>query len=170
MTDYQLCWPEEASAGEGMLLLVAVERGAGHSGGAIPCRVVGQLTPGSPFVTREPQLPAARVTGLLAAIGVPANLRGSAYLRSALLLALERPEMLRGLNRRLYPAVAQEHGASAPAVERAIRHAIAAAWARGGAERCRMLLGRACSCVGDCPSNGELLTMLCDHLRYGAGG
>lgn len=169
MTDYQLCWPEGESAGTGLLLLVAVEPRAGQEGGAIPCRVVGQLTPGSPFAPREPEPPAARITSLLTAIGIPTNLRGYGYLRSALLLALKRPEVLRGLNRRLYPAVAQEHGASAPAVERAIRHAIAVAWARGGAERCHQLMGRAYSCVGDHPSNGEMLTMLADHLSLHAG-
>ena len=99
--------------------------------------------------------------------GVPTNLRGYGYLRSALMLALERPETLRGLGRRLYPAVAREHGASVPAVERAIRHAIAVTWLRGGGERCRRLVGRECSCVGDHPSNGELLTLLAEWLARG---
>lgn len=170
MDAYQLCWPEGEPEllRRGMLLLVAVEPREGGDGRTIPCRVVGSLTPGSPF--RPPQArqdPEARVTALLSAIGVPTNLRGYGYLRSALLLALSQPEMLRGLHRRLYPAVAQEHGATAPSVERAIRHAIASAWARGGGERCRQLMGRECSCVGDHPSNGELLTLLADRLLLG---
>ena len=167
-TDYRLCWPEKDSrwAQEGMLLLVAVAPGA--AGDALPCRVVGQLTTGSPFTPRDRDETAAeRAAALLAAIGVPANLRGCGYLRSALTLVLEQPQVLRGLNRRLYPAVAREHGASAPAVERAIRHAIAVTWARGGGERCRQLMGRACSCVGDHPSNGELLTLLGEWLARG---
>lgn len=169
MESYQLCWPEGETARAGMLLLVAVDRPVREADGAIPCRVVGRLEPGSPFAPREPEQPVVRVTSLLTEIGVPANLRGFGYLRSALLLAMKQPEALRGLNRRLYPAVAREHGASVPAVERAIRHAITVAWTRGGGERCRALMGRACSCVGDHPSNGELLTMLADRLILDAG-
>lgn len=167
-TEYRLCWPEKDSgwAQEGMMLLVAVTPGG--SGDAMPCRVVGRLDPGSPFAPRDrAETPAERATALLAAIGVPANLRGCGYLRSALTLAHEDPRMLRGLNRRLYPAIAREHGASAAAVERAIRHAVAVAWARGGGDRCRALMGRACSCVGDRPSNGELLTLLAEWLARG---
>lgn len=165
-TEYRLCWPEKDSqwAQEGMLLLVAVAPGA--AGDALPCRVVGQLKAGSPFAPRE-ESATERAAALLAAIGVPANLRGCAYLRSALTMAQEQPQVLRGLNRRLYPAIAREHDASAPAVERAIRHAIAVTWARGGGDRCRALMGRACSCVGDHPSNGELLTLLAEHLARG---
>lgn len=167
-TEYRLCWPEKDSLWEreGMLLLVAVAPGA--TGDALPCRVVGRLDPGSPFAPRErAEAPAERAAALLAAIGVPANLRGCGYMRSALTLASEDPRVLRSLNRRLYPAIAQEHRASAPAVERAIRHAIAVTWARGGGERCRTIMGRACSCVGDHPSNGELLTLLAEWLARG---
>lgn len=167
MEAYRLCWPESETGWppRGLLLLVAVEPGENGDGRTIPCRVVGSLTPGSPFQMPENrQDPESRVTALLNAIGVPTNLRGYAYLRSALLLALSQPELLRGLNRRLYPAVAGEHGATAASVERAIRHAVASAWARGGGERCRQLMGRECSCVGDHPSNGELLTLLADRL------
>lgn len=170
MTDYRLCWPEQGSqwAQEGMLLVVAVAPGA--AGDALPCRVVGQIRTGSPFAPRERETPAERAAALLAAIGVPVNLRGSGYLRTALTLCMAQPRMLLGLNRHLYPAVAREHDASAAAVERAIRHAIAVTWARGGGERCRQLMGRACSCVGEHPSNGELLTLLSQWLSRGGEG
>lgn len=161
MDRFELCWP---GTGEGMLLLVAVEGPGELREGAVACRVVGSLTPGSPFALPAVQPREEQVTRMLRSLGVPTNLRGYAYLKSALTLALMQPEMLRGLGRRLYPAVAREHGASAASVERAIRHAIAATWMRGGGERCRMMMGRECSCVGDHPSNGEFLAMLADAL------
>ncbi len=167
MDAFELRWPEGEAMQPGMLLLVAVEAPVDAAARGVPCRVVGSLTPGSPFHPPAPREPAGRVTQVLASLGVPTNLRGYGYLRSALMLALERPETLRGLGRRLYPAVAREHGASVPAVERAIRHAIAVTWLRGGGERCRRLVGRECSCVGDHPSNGELLTMLADAMAGG---
>lgn len=161
----QLCWPE---TGGGLLLLVAVEGPMDGTARAVPCRVVGRFDPGSPYAPPEEDAQ-EQATRLLMAIGVPTNLRGYQYLRSALLLAQEQPETLRGLNRLLYPAIAREHGATAQAIERAIRHAIAVTWARGGGERCRQLLGRAFSCVGDRPSNGELLTLLADRLAASRG-
>ncbi|MBQ2953785.1 MAG: sporulation initiation factor Spo0A C-terminal domain-containing protein [Clostridia bacterium] len=161
MDMFRLCWPE---GGSGMLLLVAVDAHSERMEGAVPCRVVGRVTAGSPFAQAEEQSPPARVASLLTAVGVPTNLRGYGYLRTALTLALEQPEVLRGLGRRLYPAIAREHGASASAVERGIRHAVAVTWERGGGERCRQLMGRAFSCVADCPSNGEFLTLLAQWL------
>ena len=163
MDAYRLCFPDGVEAQGGLLLLVAVDVGGGRMEEGVPCRVVGRLTPGSPF----PAVPAVREetpAELLSAVGVPLQLRGYVYLRTALGLIRREPELLRGLNRRLYPAVARAHGATAPAVERAIRHAIAVTWQRDGGERCRMLLGRMCSSVGNAPSNGEFLTMLAQRL------
>lgn len=162
MDAYRLCFPEGMDAHRGVLLLVAVDGDLTRAEGGIPCRVVGSLTPGSPFAPPEP--PEESPAELLSAAGVPLQLRGYAYLRTALRLIRREPGLLRGLNRRLYPAVAREHEASAPAVERAIRHAIAVTWQRDGGERCRRLLGRMCSSVGDAPSNGEFLTMLAQRL------
>lgn len=174
MNGFQLVWPEDRAAWEqGMLLLVAVEPGAAplRPGQTTPCRVVGTLAPGMP------QYPAARGSGatarpdgeqraarLLAAIGVPANLLGCRYLRTALRLLDENPQMRRGLMRTLYPQVALIHEATPKGVERAIRHAITQTWARGGEERCRQLLGRMSSCVGDRPTNSEFITLLSDRM------
>lgn len=171
MEQYQLCWPEEQSmlAQHGMLLLVAVEPSEDGDGRVMPCRVVGRLAPGGlPFPVQKAAKPTAplaeRVSRLLIALGVPTNLLGYAYLRTAVLLTISHPEMLRGMNRQLYPQVAAEHGVTARSVERAIRHAIGQTWARGGGEACRRLLGRQASCVGDRPTNGEFITLLTDRL------
>jgi len=164
MESYHIRWPE---AGDGsLLLLVAVDGRLDGPEQTVPCRVVGRFDPGQPYLPPRESVP-EQAARLLMTIGMPVNLRGCQYLRTALVLALERPELLRSLNRRLYPAIAREHGATVQAIERAIRHAIAQTWARGGGERCRQLLGRAFSCVGDRPSNGELLALLADHLAMG---
>jgi len=175
---YQLWWPEESSAlgQQGMLLLVAVEpaSGAGLPGRALPCRVLGTLSPGCPAFPGMQASPAEEPSAtddaanqaarLLTAIGVPANLLGCAYLRTAVALVLTHPEMRRGMMRVLYPQVAQRHAVSARSVERAIRNAIAQTWARGGDTRCRQLLGRLDSSVSDRPTNAEFISMLADHL------
>lgn len=173
MEQYQLWWPEERSewAQRGMLLLVAVEPdGEGLPERALPCRVLGTLSPGTPpFPAAERPNPprsdgAQRVAQLLAAIGVPTNLLGCGYLRTALQLLMEHPQMRRGLMRTLYPQVAKQHQVTPASVERAIRHTIIQTWARGGAERYRQLLGRMGSSVGDRPTNSEFITLLADRL------
>lgn len=171
MEQFQLCWPEEQSAlaQRGMLLLVAVEPPEDGEGRAMPCRVVGTLSPGCPpFPAKQPEAPpeplTERISRLLISIGVPTNLLGYAYLRTALLLSLSHPEILRGMNRLLYPQVAQQHSVTARSVERAIRHAIGQTWARGGGAHYRQLMGRSASSVGDRPTNGEFITLLTDRL------
>lgn len=171
MEQYRLCWPEDDVAQGGLLLLVAVEdMGTETMERSLPCRVVGRITPGGPLFTgraavpRESQGAEERVSRLLTAIGVPVNLLGYGYLRAALEEVLQRPEMLRGMNRALYPEVARRYGVSAGSVERAIRHAIVQTWARGGGERCRRLMGRQGSTVGDRPTNGEMIAMMAEWL------
>ncbi|MBQ7851163.1 MAG: sporulation initiation factor Spo0A C-terminal domain-containing protein [Clostridia bacterium] len=177
MEQFRLCWPEEQSVwGEGgLLLLVAVEAEESVPARSLPCRVLGRVTPGAPALAgngaevREHPPAQERVSRLLTAIGMPPNLLGFGYLRTALTEALRRPELLRGLNRRLYPEVARRYGVSAGSVERAIRHAISQTWARGGGERCRRIMGRHVSPVGDRPTNGEMIALLADRLAMDGG-
>ena len=63
-------------------------------------------------------------------IGVPAHIKGYQYLRSAIKLSVEDPEMMSSVTKLLYPTVAKMHGTTASRVERAIRHAIEVAWDR----------------------------------------
>ena len=98
MEAFELRWPEgqDAWAEQGLLLLVAVSPREGEGG--VPCRVLGSIRPGSPFAQAErPDPLPGRVTALLGDIGVPTNLRGYAYLRSALIRAQERPEEYKDL-------------------------------------------------------------------------
>ena len=108
------------SGGE-TLLLVAVSAEEDKPG-AWPCRVVGTFSPGT--LPTPPADDALRISRLLTEIGVPGNLLGCAYLRTALSLLLQEPALSRTLTRSLYPRVAQEHQTTPACVERAIRHAI----------------------------------------------
>ena len=110
---------------------------------------------------------ALRISRLLTEIGVPGNLLGCAYLRTALSLLLQEPALSRTLTRSLYPRVAQEHQTTPACVERAIRHAIAQTFARGS-DGYRAALGRLASSVGDKPTNAEFLAQTAERLRLGA--
>lgn len=151
------------SGGE-TLLLVAVSAPQDKPG-AYPCRVVGTFSPGT--LPTPPADDALRISRLLTEIGVPGNLLGSAYLRTALSLLLREPALGRTLTRSLYPRVAQEHHTTPACVERAIRHAITQTFARGN-DGYRAALGRLASSVGDRPTNAEFLAQTAERLRLGA--
>lgn len=150
------------------LLLVAVNRAAADTPGAYPCRVVGTFSPADRNVSPPQEDEALRVSRLLSEIGVPRNLLGCSYLRTALILLLEEPSLGRTLTRSLYPRIARQHDTSAQSVERAIRHAIAQTFARGG-EGYRAALGRLASSVGEKPTNAEFLAQTAERLRLGMG-
>ena len=147
------------------LLLVAVDARAANAPGSYPCHVVGTFSRTAPV---QQPYDALRITRLLADIGVPGNLLGCAYLRTALSLLLEDPALGRAITRSLYPRVAQMHHTSAQSVERAIRHAIAQTFARCGSGGYRAALGRLASSVGDRPTNSEFLAQTAECLRLGA--
>lgn len=153
-----------------LLLLLAVDVHSASDGLGLPCRVVGTLSgadappPAPPAPAPEPPV-LQQVTRMLTAIGVPSNLLGYAYLRTALTMVLAHPEESRGLMRILYPEVAARHHTTARCVERAIRHAIAQTWARGGGAAYGRLLGRMSSTVGEKPTNSEFLAQVAEGLR-----
>ena len=147
------------------LLLVAVDGAAANTPGAYPCRVVGTFSPAEHRFSPV-QDDAARISRLLAEIGVPGNLLGCAYLRTALSLLLAEPRLGRTISRSLYPRVAEKHLTTPACVERAIRHAIAQTFARDNGYRAA--LGRLASSVGDRPTNAEFLAQTAECLRLGA--
>ncbi|MBQ8554352.1 MAG: sporulation initiation factor Spo0A C-terminal domain-containing protein [Clostridia bacterium] len=139
-----------------MLLMVDSEGSAGT-----PCRLLQAKMPGH----AGEHSAAWHVAAMLTGIGVPSKLLGYDYLRTGLLLLLERPVLGRSLTKGLYPRIAQEHEATTQSVERAIRHAIELTWQRGGAEAYRQSLGRWASPTGDRPTNAEFLSQVAESIR-----
>ncbi|MGI6002325.1 MAG: sporulation transcription factor Spo0A [Lachnospiraceae bacterium] len=125
----------------------------------------------SPVFMRPVQVRGGRsleeeASALLQRIGVPVHMKGYLYLRDAVVISVEQPSLLESVTKVLYPAVARMNQTAPSCVERAIRHAITAAWQRGGEERVREVLrcdtvfpkGRA--------TNSELIALVSDRLRY----
>lgn len=162
-----LQWFLQSAGGADTLLLVAVDTSVADTPGAYPCRVVGRFTAGMPMPPGE-AADAARVSRFLSEVGVPPNLLGCAYLRTALTLLLAEPSLGRTITRRLYPRIAQTHSTTVRGVERAIRNAIAQTFERSGGAGYRAALGRLASTVGDRPTNSEFLSQAAERLRMGA--
>ena len=123
----------------------------------------------APPPTEEPEDVDRLITGMLMQIGVPPHLSGYKFIRSALVMVIDRPELFSSLTRVLYPEIAQEFSTTASCVERAIRHAISLTWDRGGADNYRRLLGRQASTIGVKPTNSEFLAQVGEGVRLRRG-
>lgn len=121
----------------------------------------------------EPSLE-AMVTEVIHEIGVPAHIKGYKYLREAIILTVEDPEMINGVTKVLYPTVAKRYATTASRVERAIRHAIEVAWDRGDVDTLQKYFGYTVSGIKGKPTNSECIAMIADHLalkrKKNAGG
>jgi two-component system, response regulator, stage 0 sporulation protein A len=107
----------------------------------------------------------AEITGIINGIGIPANVKGYTYLRKAIALSVNDPNLLSSMTRGLYPAIAERYNTTGSRVERAIRHAIDIAWSRGQLENMYDLFGYASTREKTKPSNGEFIAMVADRLR-----
>ena len=115
-------------------------------------------------LTEEHRVPVrweTRVTHALHMVGVPAHIKGYPYVRRAILMVMEEPELAHALTKALYPMLARQFGTTSSCVERAIRSAVDAAWMRGDPE-----IQRAYFTV-DKPSNGVFIAAMAEKLRTG---
>ena len=107
----------------------------------------------------------ADVTKLIHEIGVPAHIKGYQYLRDAIMMSVEDPEMLSSITKALYPTIAKMHKTTSSRVERAIRHAIEVAWTRGKIETLEALFGYTIHNGKGKPTNSEFVAMITDKIR-----
>ena len=81
-----------------------------------------------------------RITNIFISVGIPAHIKGYQFLREAVKMAIEEPEIINSITKQLYPSIADRFATSASKVERAIRHAIEVAWNRGKIENINNVL------------------------------
>jgi two-component system response regulator (stage 0 sporulation protein A) len=105
------------------------------------------------------------VTGVLHEIGIPAHIKGYLYLREAIIMVVQRVELLGGVTKELYPSIAKKFTTTPSRVERAIRHAIEVAWSRGNVELIHKLFGHTVNSDRGKPTNSEFIAMVADKLR-----
>lgn len=132
------------------------------------CSMSGLLPRGSAKPTAssspEPSLE-IQVTEILHQIGVPAHIKGYHYLRDSIIMAIETPDIINAVTKRLYPSVAKRYETTASRVERAIRHAIEVAWDRGDVDILNSYFGYTIHNTRGKPTNSEFIAMISDRLR-----
>ena len=106
-----------------------------------------------------------QVTRIIHRIGVPAHIKGYQYLRTAILMATDDPEIINYVTKMLYPTVAKQYKTTSSRVERAIRHAIEVAWDRGDVDVLNEYFGYTIQNNRGKPTNSEFIAMISDRLR-----
>ncbi len=121
-----------------------------------------EAPPSANAVSSEEQL-----ANLFLSIGIPAHIKGYGYLREAVRLVLDQPEIINRITKELYPGIARRFGTTPSKVERAMRHAIEVAWSRGRLENINQIFGYRVFEADDKPTNGEFIALIADKLRLG---
>ena len=105
-----------------------------------------------------------RLGSLFLTIGIPAHIKGYQFLRQAVKMVIQQPDIINRITKELYPGIAKHFSTSASKVERAIRHAIEVAWNRGRIETLNTAFGCKVCTPEDKPTNGEFIAMIADKL------
>lgn len=105
------------------------------------------------------------ISDIMHELGVPAHIKGYQYLREAIVLTVNSPDMMSSVTKVLYPTVAKAFSTTASRVERAIRHAIEVAWDRGDIDVLSAYFGYTIQTSRGKPTNSEFIAMISDKLR-----
>lgn len=93
-----------------------------------------------------------RISQVLYGYEVKPNIKGYRYLREAIKLVYQNEDYLNAITSELYPTIADTYDDLPSRVERAIRHAVGAAWFKN-----RFLLSK--------PTNSEFIAFVAENLR-----
>lgn len=105
------------------------------------------------------------ITDIIHQIGVPAHIKGYHYLREAIMLSVNNPDIINSITKQLYPTVAKKFQTTPSRVERAIRHGIEVAWDRGNVDVLNSYFGYTIHVGRGKPTNSEFIAMIADKLR-----
>ena len=105
-----------------------------------------------------------KITNIFITVGIPAHIKGYQFLREAIKLAMENPDIINSITKKLYPSIAERYDTSASKVERAIRHAIEVAWNRGKIENINNIFGLTVYSNNEKPTNGEFIALVADKM------
>ena len=105
-----------------------------------------------------------KITNIFITVGIPAHIKGYQFLREAILMAIENPEVINSITKQLYPTIAVKFETTSSKVERAIRHAIEVAWNRGKIENINNVFGLKVYSSQEKPTNGEFIALVADKM------
>lgn len=105
------------------------------------------------------------ISKLLHDLGIPSHIKGYQFLRDAVCMIFEKPEMIGGITKELYPELAFKYDTTVSRVERAIRHAVEISWNRGDINLMESIFGHSVDIDKAKPTNSEFIVTVADKLR-----
>ncbi|NLZ25083.1 MAG: sporulation transcription factor Spo0A, partial [Clostridiales bacterium] len=105
-----------------------------------------------------------KIANIFISVGIPAHIKGYHFLREAIKMAVETPDIINSITKKLYPSIAERFDTSPSKVERAIRHAIEVSWNRGKIENINNIFGIKVYSANEKPTNGEFIALVADKM------
>jgi len=105
-----------------------------------------------------------RITNLFLSVGIPAHVKGYGFLREAVKIVVYNPHVINNITKIMYPEIAKRFNTSASKVERAIRHAISVACARGRLDNINTIFGVKIIIGNERPTNSEFIALIADRM------
>lgn len=105
------------------------------------------------------------ISKMLHELGMPSHIKGYQYIREAIILVYDNPDIVGGITKELYPTLASKFDTTVSRVERAIRHAIEVSWNRGDWDLMEEIFGHSVDIDKAKPTNSEFIVTVADKLR-----
>ena len=105
-----------------------------------------------------------KISNIFISIGIPPHIKGYAYLREGIKMAVENPAIINNITKQLYPKIAEKLDTTASKVERAIRHSIEVAWNRQRIDAINAVFGVRVYIGTEKPTNSEFIALVADKL------
>lgn len=104
-------------------------------------------------------------TFILGEFGIPAHTKGYRYLRDAIVLVAQKPLLVDGITKRLYPVIAENYSTTSVRVERVIRHAIESGCTKGDTQALYHYFPHSISEDKMKPTNAEFIAVMGDIVK-----
>lgn len=98
-------------------------------------------------------------------LGIPSHFKGHRYLRWAVAMVIEEPDLLSKMTKELYPRVAEKTRTTPSQVERAMRHAIETSMTKGDLKYIDKVFGYSVDVHKGKPTNSSFIARLADNIR-----
>lgn len=105
-----------------------------------------------------------KISKIFINVGIPPHIKGYSFLREGVKMAVEDPDIINNITKKLYPSIGEKYQTTASKVERAIRHAIEVAWNRGRIDNINNILGVRAFLGTEKPTNGEFIALVADKM------
>ena len=105
------------------------------------------------------------ISKMLHELGMPSHIKRYQYIREAISMVYDNPDIVGGITKELYPELATKFDTTVSRVERAIRHAIEVSWNRGDWDLMEEIFGHSVDIDKAKPTNSEFIVTVADKLR-----